>query len=758
MVDGIDLGVEELSDFQAIGTGGFSTVYSAWDDGFQRRVAVKMLHSLDEAGRRRFDRERGIMGLLSSHPNVIMPFRAGYAKNTGAPFLVMELVEGGSLQDLIVKHRRVPWNEAIDYIIPATAALGHAHSQGVLHRDVKPGNILLAGKTPKLTDFGIAAIRESTASQVAYTLAHCPPETFATGRDTRDERSDLYSIASTLFTLITGQPPFDVEGEDSQQAYMFRIIDHQLAAIPPELAPGPIAAFLARALSKDPVLRPQSAQEFVDELQQIRAELTAGGHPGMPTGGPTVFGPSGESITTDGAAAPTIVSSNLSPPGTEQLPHWPPPTTGPNTGPGTGPNAGPGTGPDSGPTSFDASPAELISGPSNRGAQPPTIISSNDPGLEPPRRRSGRLALLGGFLILAAALGGAGWWFLQGGAGDSGPPPVAWQFETKSSLSSRPAVADGTLVIGAHVTNKVHAVDVISGEEQWAFTADGNVDADPTIVDGVVYIGSGDGIMHALNLDDGSIVWQQDLEGKIGSGALVHDNLVVVGAGEGEVWALDRADGTPKWSAVADGPINTTPAVASRGGDGVIVVGATLGGLHVFDPTTGDRVDQVQVEGGIWFSDPLVLDRNNGEGQEVWIGSSAQDQGFLNRIDLETGELHKFATQAGVGTNPALTVDGSTIIAGNDAGDLFAVDRTTVGEVWRQSYANTPQIKGSPIVVGDVIYFGTHGKELISVNVLDGSERWRFSGEQIFGLSGPVVVDNQLFVGNDSGTVYRFDL
>lgn len=227
MSENVDLGIEELSQFHPVGSGGFSTVYSAWDEGFNRLVAVKVLHSLDDDGRRRFDRERKIMGQLSAHPNVITPFRAGYTANR-APFLVMEYVEEGSLEDLAAALGPLPWTDAVDYIIAATEALGHAHEQGVLHRDVKPGNILLADGVPKLTDFGIAAIREATTSQVGYTLAHCPPETFTDGTDERDERSDLYSMASTLYTLISGHAPFDVEGPDSQQAYMFRIIDQRV--------------------------------------------------------------------------------------------------------------------------------------------------------------------------------------------------------------------------------------------------------------------------------------------------------------------------------------------------------------------------------------------------------------------------------------------------------------------------------------------------------------------------------------------------
>ncbi|MEL7157192.1 MAG: serine/threonine-protein kinase, partial [Actinomycetota bacterium] len=318
MTSEVDLGIDDLSDYQTIGTGGFSTVMSAWDEGFRRRVAIKVIHSLDEAGRRRFERERGIMGQLSSHTNVIMPFRAGYTA-TGAPYLVMELVDGGSLEDLAIDRGPIPWREAIDYILPATAALGHAHQQGILHRDVKPANILLAGATPKLTDFGIAALRESTASVVAYTLSHCPPETFATGYDNRDERSDLYSMASTLYTLLTGGfAPYDAEepDSDSQQAYMFRIIGHDLPEVPAHLeVPESLRQFLRAALSKDPQERPQSAAEFSAQLREIVAAADR----------PTVFGGPGDPAS---STANTLHHQPLDPDHTRpmQLPTPPLPT------------------------------------------------------------------------------------------------------------------------------------------------------------------------------------------------------------------------------------------------------------------------------------------------------------------------------------------------------------------------------------------------------------------------------------------------
>ena len=110
-----------------------------------------------------------------------------------------------------------------------------------------------------------------------------------------------------------------------------------------------------------------------------------------------------------------------------------------------------------------------------------------------------------------------------------------------------------------------------------------------------------------------------------------------------------------------------------------------------------------------------------------------------------------------MGTNPVLTPNG-LIVAGNDAGELFAIGRQSLGESWRRGYAENTQIKGSPVLYGNEVIFGTHDKQLIAVDTAAGDEVWRFDGEQIFGLSAPVIVDDQLYVGNDSGTIYRFDL
>lgn len=268
MTDEFDPGIEGLTDFRRIGSGGFSTVYVAWEEAFSRRVAVKILDQLDEATGRRFARERTLMGQSSGHPNVITPIRFGLT-TSDKPFLVMQFMEGGSLQDTVDRGELVPWRQAVALIRPIAEALGDSHDAGILHKDVKPANILLARNgTPSLTDFGIASARDATVTQMSFTFAHAPPETFSDDTDVRDERSDLYSLASTLHTIVAGRPPFIRGRDDSQLALLNRIAHHP---VPPTGEDPLLDEFLSWAMAKDPAQRPQTAAEFVDGLDRVVA-------------------------------------------------------------------------------------------------------------------------------------------------------------------------------------------------------------------------------------------------------------------------------------------------------------------------------------------------------------------------------------------------------------------------------------------------------------------------------------------------------
>ncbi|MCP4965717.1 MAG: protein kinase [bacterium] len=299
----VDLGIEGLSDYREIGRGGFAVVYSALQVAFDRRVAVKVLDAVDDAGVRRFSREQLSMGSVDQHPNIVTPFNSGFTQAGGKPYLVMEYLSGGSLQHRLDVDGPFELHEAIDVIVPIAEALGHSHSSGVLHKDVKPANILVSSTgVVKLSDFGIAAIRESTAtSAMAFSAPYTAPETFGTpdpaapgqehSGDPRDERSDLYSLAATLYALIVGRTPFDSETNNTPAGYMARILTQPVTPI----GLPTLDMFLVSALAKIPGDRPATAAQFITELNSIRSAssdtVVAAQPPTDPGQSPTVLAP-----------------------------------------------------------------------------------------------------------------------------------------------------------------------------------------------------------------------------------------------------------------------------------------------------------------------------------------------------------------------------------------------------------------------------------------------------------------------------------
>ena len=266
-----DLGIENLTDVREIGRGGFSVVYAATNALLGTRVAVKVLGQFsDESDRRAFERECQVMGRLSRHPNVVTVHHAGYAAD-GSPYLIMELVEGGSLADRLAGGGPLPWPEALDMTVPIAEALAYVHQAGILHRDVKPENILIGSQGQALlTDFGIARLGDAatnTSTGIAASWLHAPPETFD---NQREARSDLYSLASTLHQMITGNPPFWRGREESLNPLMYRLVNEPAPRLSPDLVPVELANIVERSLAKTPDQRPPGLSGFATELTKIR--------------------------------------------------------------------------------------------------------------------------------------------------------------------------------------------------------------------------------------------------------------------------------------------------------------------------------------------------------------------------------------------------------------------------------------------------------------------------------------------------------
>lgn len=261
---------------EPLGSGGFAVVYKATQHAVGREVALKLLHasSADEETERRFERECRVVGSLSWHPHIAAVLDAGVDAE-GRSFLAFELLPGGSLGDRLDRDGPLPWSEAIGYTIQTADALAAAHAEDVLHRDVKPDNILLdrLGRA-KLADFGIAQMHDGNQTKsgvITATLAHAAPEVLAGQR--ASELSDVYLLGSTLFELIAGAPPFGRAVGDNLLAAIHRIATEPAPSLsvvtrgcPPE-----VATIVAQALEKDPGMRPDSAAALGLALREVQA-------------------------------------------------------------------------------------------------------------------------------------------------------------------------------------------------------------------------------------------------------------------------------------------------------------------------------------------------------------------------------------------------------------------------------------------------------------------------------------------------------
>lgn len=295
-----DCTIEEL-----VGYGGMGEVYLALHEELGREVAVKVLrgvHADDPGAVARFRQEVQAQARMSPHPNVVAALHA--SEHRGRVYLVMEYVRGTDLQRVVADEGPLPVERACDLVKQAAAGLGHAHRHGVVHRDVKPSNLLLdrAGAV-KVTDLGLARLAigggddeasRRFADELVGSLDYMAPEQ-ADDPDAVDARSDLYALGCTFYTLLTGRPPF------AGRLMLKKLMAHateapeSVRAARPEI-PEPVARIVARLLEKRPEDRYASARELVDALDEVapggstRARAPSSARDGRPPA-PRVAGP-----------------------------------------------------------------------------------------------------------------------------------------------------------------------------------------------------------------------------------------------------------------------------------------------------------------------------------------------------------------------------------------------------------------------------------------------------------------------------------
>ena len=265
-----ELSAAGFSYAEEVGRGGFGVVYRCTQLALDRQVAVKVLTVKLDDKRERFMREQRAMGRLTGHPNIVGVLQVGETEG-GYPFLVMQYHQRGSLEAQIRQSGPLPLDEVVRLGVKMAGALATAHERGILHRDVKPANILLTDYGElALCDFGIAHMSDAfktAADTFTGSPAFTAPETVR--GDPPSQSSDVYGLGATLFAALTGHAAFQRRSGEQMVAQFLRIASESAPNLRETGVPDDISDLVERAMSPDPNDRP-SAASLGEEIQRLQ--------------------------------------------------------------------------------------------------------------------------------------------------------------------------------------------------------------------------------------------------------------------------------------------------------------------------------------------------------------------------------------------------------------------------------------------------------------------------------------------------------
>lgn len=257
---------------ELIGVGGMANVYKAFDLVENRWVAVKILrdeYMNNEEFLRRFRNESKAVATLS-HPNIVKVFDVSFSQKMHS--IVMEYIDGITLKEFIDQQGKLGWKETLHFTVQILRALQHAHDNGIVHRDIKPQNImLLPDGTIKVTDFGIARFARSNTRTITEraigSVHYISPEQAQGG--TIDEKTDIYSVGVMMYEMLTGKLPFDADTPVSVALKQIQVQPTRPTELNPDIPEG-LEAITMRAMQKDPARRYQSAAEMLKDIDEFK--------------------------------------------------------------------------------------------------------------------------------------------------------------------------------------------------------------------------------------------------------------------------------------------------------------------------------------------------------------------------------------------------------------------------------------------------------------------------------------------------------
>ena len=344
---------------------------------------------------------------------------------------------------------------------------------------------------------------------------------------------------------------------------------------------------------------------------------------------------------------------------------------------------------------------------------------------------------------------------------------LKWQFETAGPLFSSPAIVDGRVYVTTG-DRRIVALDEQTGELIWEQPASGPINSTPAVAGDLVFYGLRDGSFHALDSYTGERLWQYKTGNFIFSSPAVHNGVVYIGSGDSMLYAFDAQTGEMRWAYDARNPILTPPAV----NDEVVAVVSQSGVLHIVDTNTGNlRLDYMMTS--ISNGSPAILDNHVFTADEAggiravdwrqrvipfeksarWLRTQLFIWGMVNTVPPQKGYVWADRKRGGGFSNTPVIV-GDLLYIGSHAGILYALDHATGDEVWK--FKTNAPIMASASAAGGVVYVGDTDGYLYGIDARTGEELWRFkTGARID--AAPAIANGVLFLTSRDGTLYAIE-
>jgi len=704
-----------------LGKGGFAEVYLGEHVYLGTQAAIKVL--LMQLGRSDIEQFRSEAQTVAQleHPHIVRVLDFGIEGTT--PFLVMSYAPNGTLRIRHPKGSFLPLALVISYVQQMATALQYAHSHKLVHRDVKPENMLLGRNSELLlTDFGIAAAAHSTRSlntqdTFVGTISYMAPEQIQGKPRTA---SDQYALGIVAYEWLSGTLPFIGTAMEVIGQHLSTVpspLHEKTAGISPE-----VENIVLKALAKAPEDRFGCIQEFADALWEAMQ---------IPQG----------TVTLSSTIEARMVAPPTPPEAVSQLLSIQKP------GPWV--------------------PALASTEATQIGGVPPSIqypkevfhSSPQDPprnaGRSSPQRHrlDVRLSLwMGGILGLILLL----WGVLaitigpiipitgtrQNGASatpiHSDQVVQKWAFPTGGQVASSPAVANGVLYVSSG-NDKIYAIDASTGLQKWIFSV-GSIVASPTVIDGVLYVGSQDHRIYAIDASTGLQRWTFPTGDQIASSPTVVNGVLYIGSGDDKIYAIDASTGLQKWVFPTGGQVASSPMVVN----GVLYVGSRDHKIYAIDASTGLQKWTFPTGDSV-LSSPMVV---NGV---LYVGSWDHK---IYAIDASTG-LQKWAFPTGDSVLSSPMVVNGVLYVGSQDHKIYAIDASTGLQKW--AFPTDDSVYSSPTVVNGVLYVGSEDRKIYAIDASTGLQKWAFPTGGIV-YSSPTVVNGVLYVGSDDSSVYALTL